>query len=174
MWRYMALFTNRYIDVFARLKHWLSDYMRQDMDCKVVLLLLTYLRMFSPVYFVLKLLLMWRRWSVQMRYTLPCLFNWGATAICHSRLNRTKTAFIVLILQYNGQNLKSETLFILKKERKKERKSFIAKCVCTHKKFVLCLELPVQKQYSTNRQQCKQRQHIIKVIKNTNNEENRQ
>ncbi len=26
-----------------------------------------------------------------------------------------------------------------------------------------CQELPVQKQYSTNRQQCKQRQHIIKV-----------
>ncbi len=52
------------------------------------------------------------------------------------------------------------------------KKSFIAKCVCTHKEFVLVLESSSTE--STNRQQCKQRQHIIKVIKNTNNEENRQ
>ncbi len=68
------LFTRRYIDVFARL-NW-SDYMRQDTDCKVVLFLLTYLRMFSHVYFVLKLVLMWRRWSVHVRLSLPRLLNW--------------------------------------------------------------------------------------------------
>ncbi len=52
------------------------------------------------------------------------------------------------------------------------RKSFIAKCVCAHKECVLVLGASSTE--STNRQQCKQRQHIIKVIKNTNNEENRQ
>ncbi len=105
------LFTSCYIDVSAGLKHWLSDCMRQDTDCKVVLFLLAYLRMFSHVYFVLKLVLMWRRWSVHVRLALPRLLNWGATAICHSTLNSAKTAFIVWILQYNGHKLKSETLF---------------------------------------------------------------
>ncbi len=42
------------------------------------------------------------------------------------------------------------------------RKSFIAKCVCTHKEFVS--ELPVQKV------QTYYMQHIIKEIENTNNE----
>ncbi len=64
------LFTSCYIDVSAGLKHWLSDCMRQDTDCKVVLFLLAYLRMFSHVYFVLKLVLMWRRWSVHVRLAL--------------------------------------------------------------------------------------------------------
>ena len=106
--------TCRYIDVFARLTHWLSDYMRQEMDCKVVLFLLTYLRMFNHVYFVLKLVLMWRRWSVHLCLVLLHLLNWGVTAICHSRLNSAKTAFIVWILQYNGHKLKPETLFHIK------------------------------------------------------------
>ncbi len=114
MWRYVTLFTRRYIDVFARLKNWLSDYKRQDTDCNVVLFPLTYLRMFSHVYFVLKLVLMWRRWSVHVRYALLRLLNWGATAICHSTLNSAKTAFIVWILQYNAQNLKSEAWFHIK------------------------------------------------------------
>ncbi len=30
--RDFTLFTSCYIDVFPWLKHWLSDYMRQDMD----------------------------------------------------------------------------------------------------------------------------------------------
>ncbi len=47
------MFTRRYIDVFVRLKHWLRDYMRQGMVSKVVLFILTYLQMFSHVYFVL-------------------------------------------------------------------------------------------------------------------------
>ncbi len=89
-WGNVTLFTSLYIDVFARLKHWLSDYLRQDTDCKVVLFLLTYLRMFSHVYFVLKLVLMWRRWSVHVRLALSRLLNWGATAICHSTLNSAK------------------------------------------------------------------------------------
>ncbi len=113
----MTLFTSHYIDVFARLKHGLSDYLRQDTDCKVVLFLLTCLRMFSHVYFVLKLVLMWRRWSVHVRLALLRLLNWGATAICHSTLNSGKTAFTVWILQYNGQNLKSETLFHIKRTK---------------------------------------------------------
>ncbi len=66
MWRYGTLFTSLYIDVFVRLKHWLSDYTKQDMDCKVVLFLLTSLWMFSHVYFALKLIIMWRRWSVHV------------------------------------------------------------------------------------------------------------
>ncbi len=114
MWRYVTLFTRRYIDVFARPKHWLSDYMRQDMDCKVVLFLLTYLRMFSHAYFVLKLVLKRRRWLVNVRLPLPRLLYWGATAICHFTLNSVKTAFIIWILQYNAQNLKYEALFHIK------------------------------------------------------------
>ncbi len=39
------------------------------------------------------------------------LLNWGAAAVCHSRLNSAKTAFNVSILKYNGQKLKYETSF---------------------------------------------------------------
>ncbi len=111
--QHRRVITSHY-DVFARLKHWLSDYMRQDTDCRVVLFLLTYLRMFSHVYFVLKLVLKWRRWLVHVCYMLPSLLNGGATTICHFTLNSAKTTFIVWILQYNGQNLKSDTLFYIK------------------------------------------------------------
>ncbi len=60
------------------------------------------------------------------------------------------------------------------------RKSFIAKCLlCLLRVFIAkhtrnLSVLGASSTESTNRQQCKQRQHIIKVIMNTNNEENRQ
>ncbi len=83
--------------ILTSLRGWNTDWAITWDRIRIVKL--TCLRMFSHVYFVLNLVLMWRRWSRT------------ATAICHSTLNSAKTAFIVWILPYNGQDLKSETLF---------------------------------------------------------------
>ncbi len=47
---------------------------------------LTYLQMFIHVYFLLKLVLKWRRWSGHARFVLPLLLNWGSLHIkqCHN------------------------------------------------------------------------------------------
>ncbi len=54
-------------------------------------------------------------------------------------------------------------------ESESESERALLPSVCTHKEFVLVLGAS-----STETIQYKQRQHIIKVIKNTNNAENRQ
>ncbi len=74
------------------------------------------------------------------------------------------------ITKYMKKNL---YIYIYQKELESER-ALLPSVFAHTRNLSWCWELPVQKQYSTNRQQCKQRQHIIKVIKNTNNEENRQ
>ncbi len=55
--------------ILTSLRGWNTDWAITWDRIRIVKLyfLLTYLRMFSHVYFVLKLVLMWRRWSVHVR-----------------------------------------------------------------------------------------------------------
>ncbi len=54
-------------------KHGLSDYMRQNLDFLKLYSLLTYLRMFIHVYFVMKLIWKQRCWSIHTHFPLLLL-----------------------------------------------------------------------------------------------------
>ncbi len=101
---------------------WLSDY-ETDTDYKVVLFLLTR----CLVMFILCCN------CINVEMIRSRLLNGGAPAIWHSTLNSAKTTFIVWILQYNEQHLKSETLFRIKSTK--------AQCLLRFTGWKLCFNV---------------------------------
>ncbi len=83
----VTLYTSRYTDVFAGLKHWAITWDR----IRIVKLYSFFFSLFCA------------ETGIKLEEMISSrLLNCGAAAVCHSRLNSAKTAFNVWILKYNG------------------------------------------------------------------------
>ncbi len=99
------LFTIWFIGILPRLKQWLSDYIRQTWSILVNhIVSFNILCTFTCI--LRYILLNWNRLNL----------NWGAIAICHVTFKSLKTAIIVCISWKNVQDLKTESLFLIRSE----------------------------------------------------------